>query len=47
MIEIAREFRGFWGGEKVLTRTMIEIGQIAKFCFLINHSELAPPLTER
>jgi hypothetical protein len=46
VIEIAGEFGGFWGGKKVLMRTMIEIGQIAKLCFRINHSELAQPLTE-
>jgi hypothetical protein len=33
VIEIAGKFQGFLGAKKVLTRTMIEIGQIAEICF--------------
>jgi hypothetical protein len=46
LIEIAGKFSGFQSGKKVLTRTMIEFGQIVEICFRPDHSKLAQPLTE-
>ena len=43
---IAGKFSGFRSGKKVLTRTMIEFGQIVEICFRPYHSKLAQPLTE-
>ena len=37
---IAGDFLEFQGAKKVLTRTMIEIGQIVEICFRPYHSKM-------